>query len=259
MLQARLQIAIDSLMVTILFNPLSALASALVLGRQHSPFGPVAPAHLLIAFSAQLFSALVAFGIFRRFRQVERGELRQVEILLLLSQALFSGVWGAIMFLYWVPGNDVNHVYVVMVMAVVTFGVVFARSIHLPILIIGLTIQCGACLLRLLSDNSATGHALTPMVLVYMTFLFAMSRISHRRIDAMIAARFINEDLAATLTRTRDEAIRKRYEAETASASKTAFLANMSHELRHAAERNSGLFRHYRTPVDGPRSMGPLQ
>ncbi len=179
-----------------------------------------------------MFSSLVAYVIFRRFRQVERGQLRQVEILLLLSQALFSGIWGVIAFLYWVPGNDANHVYVVMVMSVVIFSAVFARSMHMPIVIVALATQCGLYFLRLATDGSASAHALTPMVLVYMTFLFTMSRVSHRRIDAMIAARFVNEDLAATLTRTRDEAVRKRYEAETASASKTAFLANMSHELR---------------------------
>ncbi|MEI9932940.1 MAG: ATP-binding protein [Rhizomicrobium sp.] len=36
----------------------------------------------------------------------------------------------------------------------------------------------------------------------------------------------------ASWKETRDDALRKRFEAETANASKTAFLANMSHELR---------------------------
>jgi two-component system cell cycle sensor histidine kinase PleC len=44
--------------------------------------------------------------------------------------------------------------------------------------------------------------------------------------------RFQVEDLARELEETRDEALRKRFEAEAANASKTAFLANMSHELR---------------------------
>ena len=54
---------------------------------------------------------------------------------MLLSQILFSAVWGAAAFLYWVPGNDVNHVYVVMLMSVVVFSAVFARSVHTPILV----------------------------------------------------------------------------------------------------------------------------
>ena len=38
--------------------------------------------------------------------------------------------------------------------------------------------------------------------------------------------------MARELEETRDDALRKRFEAEAANASKTAFLANMSHELR---------------------------
>jgi two-component system cell cycle sensor histidine kinase PleC len=44
--------------------------------------------------------------------------------------------------------------------------------------------------------------------------------------------RFKVEDMARELEEARDEALKKRFEAEAANASKTAFLANMSHELR---------------------------
>ena len=54
--------------------------------------------------------------------------------------------------------------------------------------------------------------------------------VIHMHEDARL--RFQVEDLARELEETRDEALRKRFEAETANASKTAFLANMSHELR---------------------------
>jgi two-component system cell cycle sensor histidine kinase PleC len=53
-----------------------------------------------------------------------------------------------------------------------------------------------------------------------------------RRLDEDTRLRFQVEDLARELEETRDDALRKRFEAETANASKTAFLANMSHELR---------------------------
>ena len=56
-------------------------------------------------------------------------------------------------------------------------------------------------------------------------------RLMHR-LDEDSRLRFQVEDLARELEETRDDALRKRFEAETANASKTAFLANMSHELR---------------------------
>ncbi len=48
----------------------------------------------------------------------------------------------------------------------------------------------------------------------------------------MLSVRFANEDLTDALRVARDDALRKRFEAEAANASKTIFLANMSHELR---------------------------
>jgi two-component system cell cycle sensor histidine kinase PleC len=62
-------------------------------------------------------------------------------------------------------------------------------------------------------------------------FFTAGRRLTHR-LDEESRLRFEVEDLAQELERARDEALRKRFEAETANASKTSFLANMSHELR---------------------------
>jgi two-component system cell cycle sensor histidine kinase PleC len=73
---------------------------------------------------------------------------------------------------------------------------------------------------------------MAPMMVVYAAYLWLMAQGANRQVGAMIAARFVNEDLAVALRGARDDALHKRYEAETANASKTAFLANMSHELR---------------------------
>ena len=231
-LQARLQIVVDSLTATIIFNPLFALSSAVALSLPHSPFGPVPYERLAIALAGQLSGAAVALYVYRRFRQVTLESVQKVGLLLLLSQIMFSAVWGAVSFLYWVPGNEVNHVYVTMVMALVAFSAVFARSMHIPIMTAALVVQCGLFLLRLAVGEGVVAQMLMPMVPLFVFYLFTMGRMSHRRVGAMIAARFANEDLTAALIHARDEAMRKRYEAETANASKTAFLANMSHELR---------------------------
>ena len=53
-----------------------------------------------------------------------------------------------------------------------------------------------------------------------------------RQTDRAIATGIANQDLTAELRAARDDALRKRFEAEAANASKTTFLANMSHELR---------------------------
>ncbi|HEY0222971.1 MAG TPA: ATP-binding protein, partial [Pseudolabrys sp.] len=70
---------------------------------------------------------------------------------------------------------------------------------------------------------------LTPIVSLQV---WVTGRPLIEQMDEDSRLRFKVEDLARELEEARDDALRKRFEAETANASKTAFLANMSHELR---------------------------
>jgi two-component system cell cycle sensor histidine kinase PleC len=253
-LQARLQIVIDSLLATIVFNPLLTALCIPAFAMTGSPFGKVAASHLWLTEGLQLFSAGIAFFIYRRYRRLETQDLDRVERLLIGSQILFSGVWGIIAFLCWLPGNPVNEVFIVTIMAVVSYSAVFARSMHMGMLGAALVVQGGLTFLRLVTAGEELAHIMAPMIVVYAAYLWMMGRGSNRQIGAMIAARFVNEDLAAALRGARDEALRKRYEAETANASKTAFLANMSHELRTPLNAILGF-----SDIIAHQSMGPDQ
>ena len=230
--QARLQVVIDTLMATIVFNPLFTAICIPALFFAGSPLGPVPFWRLALALGLQLLSATAAIFIYRRYRRIASEDVTTVERLLIASQVMFSAVWGTVVFLFWLPGNPVNQIFVVMVMSLVSYAVVFARSVHLRMLAVSLLVQGGFLILRLITSGEALPHALLPLIVAYMVYLWLMGRGSNRQLGTMITARFANEDLAAALRVARDDALHKRYEAETANASKTAFLANMSHELR---------------------------
>jgi len=70
---------------------------------------------------------------------------------------------------------------------------------------------------------------LTPL---YAIHLYVDGRRFIAQLKEDIRLRFQVEDMAGALARARDDAVHKRYEAETANTAKSAFLANMSHELR---------------------------
>ena len=250
-IRARLQIIVDSLTATAVFNPLFALIGAVVLSIPHSPFGPIPVWRPALAVGLHLIGSMVAVALQRRFRDIPLEDIGRAQRDLLLGQVLFSSLWGALAFLYWVPGNDSNHLYVMTVMSLVAFSVVFARSAHLPVVLTGLAVHCGLFFVRLATDGGTVAYFLMAMMPGYGGYLLAMARASHRRLEAVIKGRFANEDLTAALVRARDEALRKRYEAETANASKTAFLANMSHELRTPLNAILGF-----SDVIAHRSMG---
>jgi len=249
-----LQIVIDTLMATIIFNPLFTAICVPALYFAASPLGPVSPWRLGLAEGLQLLSAAIAVFIYRRYRQVAADQVERVERLLIASQIMFSGVWGTIVFLFWLPGNPVNQIFVIMVMSLVSYAVVFARSVHLQLLAASLLVQGGVLILRMVTSGEPLAHALSPLIVAYMVYLWLMGRSSNRQLGTMIAARFANEDLAVALRIARDDALHKRYEAETANASKTAFLANMSHELRTPLNAILGF-----SEIIAHQSMGPDQ
>jgi two-component system cell cycle sensor histidine kinase PleC len=86
--------------------------------------------------------------------------------------------------------------------------------------------------LRFAFGGSGVEYAIAVVIPMFAGQLLFDGRRIIRRLDEDSRLRFQVEDLARELEETRDDALRKRFEAETANASKTAFLANMSHELR---------------------------
>src|SRR5208337_715261 len=85
---------------------------------------------------------------------------------------------------------------------------------------------------RFLFGESAFDLLISAFVPLLAVQFFVDGKRLTFRLDQDSRLRFEVEDLARELEEARDEALRKRFEAETANASKTAFLANMSHELR---------------------------
>jgi two-component system, cell cycle sensor histidine kinase PleC len=253
-LQAQLQIVIDGLKATIVFNPVFTALFLPAFALSESPFGPVPALHLWTAMGLQIFSAGIAFLIHRRYRHLEAKSVPQVEKVLIAGQVLFSSVWGIILFLFWLPGNPVNQIFLIMIISLVSYAIVFARSVHIRLLLAAIMIQGGSLLLRLAISGDALSRAMIPVILTYVFYLWLMGRGSNRQIGTMIAARFANEDLAAALRQARDDALRKRYEAESANASKTAFLANMSHELRTPLNAILGF-----SEIIAHQSLGPDQ
>jgi two-component system cell cycle sensor histidine kinase PleC len=126
----------------------------------------------------------------------------------------------------------VNHLFLATCAVGVVSALVVARGSNMAMFVsalVPISVITGA--------RFALGHSTLDHVIALTVPAFAMQMwwtgrplVIQMREDARL--RFQVEDLARELEETRDDALKKRFEAETANASKTAFLANMSHELR---------------------------
>jgi two-component system, cell cycle sensor histidine kinase PleC len=143
-----------------------------------------------------------------------------------------SCAWSLLPWLLWQPGDATNHMFIATCVGGILGGLVISRANHMDMLIASLSPLASLSTVRFLFG----GSVLEPCVAVFILFVclqfFMDGRRLTFRLDQDSRLRFEVEDLARELEEARDEALRKRFEAETANASKTAFLANMSHELR---------------------------
>ncbi len=147
-------------------------------------------------------------------------------------QLAISTAWGTMPWLLWDSGNAVNHIFIATSVIGVVSALVLARGSNMTLFI------CALAPISLMTTiRFALGDSGLDYVIAFASPLFGLQMwwtgrplVIQMQEDARL--RFQVEDLARELEETRDDALRKRFEAETANASKTAFLANMSHELR---------------------------
>jgi two-component system cell cycle sensor histidine kinase PleC len=147
-------------------------------------------------------------------------------------QAVISGVWGLAPWLLWVPGSPLNHAFLALVIAWVAGALVVSRANHMDMFLASLAPISAIASVRYLFGDGAFDYFVGFLIPVAASQVYLYGGRLTRRLDEDTRLRFQVEDLARELEETRDDALRKRFEAETANASKTAFLANMSHELR---------------------------
>jgi two-component system cell cycle sensor histidine kinase PleC len=150
----------------------------------------------------------------------------------MLMQAAISTAWGVVPWLLWNPGDALNHLFLAGMMAGVIATQAIMRINHIDMFVASLLPVAGLTVLRFAFGETLLDYTIAATLVLYtVQFNLDGRRLTHRVAEDS-RLRFQVEDLARELEETRDEALRKRFEAETANASKTAFLANMSHELR---------------------------
>jgi len=147
-------------------------------------------------------------------------------------QVLLGLGWGLLPWMLWDPSSDANHIFLWACMVCAMASFIVNRANHWEMLVASLAPLVLLSSLRFATSGAILGGALGLLLPGCAALLFFDGRRVARQLDHDSRLRFEVEDLAHELGEARDEALRKRFEAETANASKTAFLANMSHELR---------------------------
>jgi two-component system cell cycle sensor histidine kinase PleC len=235
-LKAQLDLAARSVRTTRMTSPAWALALAVLCSDRFGMLGH-RPLTVTLFMPLTVLAAITAAAVMMSAYQNEMarnpgGELGSWHRRHCLMQLAVSAAWGTMPWLLWESGNVVNHLFLACCAIAVVSALVLGRGSDIAMFV------CALAPISLMTTvRFAAGDSVPDYIIAFASPLFGLQMwwtgqafVTQMLEDARL--RFKVEDLARELEETRDEALKKRFEAETANASKTAFLANMSHELR---------------------------
>ncbi len=236
-LKAQLDLIADVVYAARFTAPPWAIAIAAITSNLLGIFGNRPPSVIaILAVPVTVVSWLGAHQVklYRRQTagQVSSEQLQAWFLRFTVVQFFLGSAFALMPWLLWVPGDTVNHLWLVSCVMGSLGGFVITRVNHVDMLIASVLPLTIFGTLRFALGSSAVDFAVAAILPLCALHLFIEGRRLSQRMAEDSRLRFEVEDLARELEEARDEALRKRFEAETANSSKSAFLANMSHELR---------------------------
>ncbi len=231
-LRAQLTLAAQSAQATRLTTPIWAFLVAVLCSC--GAFGHVPWARSLLvplAVSVAIGAGALMATAYERYAETE-GDAKSWFHCFVVIQCFTSLAWGLMPWLCWEPGNALNHLFLAASSMSVLAGLVVARGSNMTMYVGNMVPLVAMGSLRFLLGDFTADIAIGILAPIVATQLWYTGRPLVLRMSEDSRLRFKVEDLARELEEARDEALKKRFEAEAANASKTAFLANMSHELR---------------------------
>jgi two-component system cell cycle sensor histidine kinase PleC len=236
-LKAQLDLVAESMSITRLSAVFWAIALLTLTTSTLGVFGNVPIARGIWLFVAVALSSVAATVVVASFRRDSTSRPDYDDIFrwqhrLICVQGSIGTIWGFAPWLLWQSGSAINHLFLAGATVVILANLVVSRANHSAVILAGLVPTVTIAAARFAFGEGVLDYSISAILVLIAVQLYRDGRRMTLRMDQDSRLRFQVEDLARELEETRDEALRKRFEAETANASKTAFLANMSHELR---------------------------
>jgi two-component system cell cycle sensor histidine kinase PleC len=149
-----------------------------------------------------------------------------------VTTAVFTIAWASMSVFLWTPGNEINHMVVVLILACSIAAWTSIGAVHPATAVAAFGIYAVFLVGRLAMADSALDHTLATLSAIYiglmMGQLVAVGTTSRR----MFLLEHERAGLVEGLQGAKVESDRERARAMTAGRAKSQFLSNMNHELR---------------------------
>lgn len=165
---------------------------------------------------------------------------------------IFVTLWGSMAFWLWAPGDDLNHMYLTLILACSVAATCVLNGSNLvavtPQVLIYWVFMIGPAVVEGGAINFSTVFLSTAFCILMAGAAFGIRMTTYN----MLMLREEKSDLVDRLAAERDDAEQAKIRAESASRAKSEFLANMSHELRTPLNAILGFSEVMQTEVFGP-------
>ena len=190
----------------------------------------------LVAWCATITAGCLLFETL--YRRIERttgddakGVGRRAKAFTLMG-VILAAIWASMGVVMWAPGQIVNHMLLILILASSLSGWSAIGSVHLASGRLPLVCYATVMISSPLFANDTLDHALAGLCMAFALVISMQASTSYETARRMLSLQFQRSGLIGHLRRTKGESDEARRRAESASLAKSQFLANMSHELR---------------------------
>jgi len=193
------------------------------------------PFHLLALWFGTFVLSLVPLAlVLNRFfaREQETADTGRWITLATASYALTTLAWSTQSVLLWAPGDDFNHLLMVLFLAGYLSGQCPFTAPSKALTAALFAIDGTAFVLVPLRAGTFIYGAISFIAFFYTLYTLYLARQMHASANNALGLKFDRSELIVALSTAKQESDRARYSAESANRTKSQFLARMSHELR---------------------------
>ncbi|HWA89679.1 MAG TPA: ATP-binding protein [Rhizomicrobium sp.] len=149
-----------------------------------------------------------------------------------LAYVLFALSWASMGIFLWSPGDDLNHLLIILLLACTVAGNGALVGASRPLAVVVFAVYGTAQVAVPLREGGLIYNGIAALSLLFVLYLVYMSVQIYRTARDMLMLRHDKSELIVALAHAKTESDLALERAEAASRAKSQFLANMSHELR---------------------------
>ena len=149
-----------------------------------------------------------------------------------LTNLLYAAGWSAMIPLFWITGDQVNHMFITLLLAASVAASSTMNGVTVPAIAGALAPYFVLMIVWPALEGDMISLAISALSAVYAVLMTSRTLAAYQTTRNMLVLREERSELVDALVAAKADSDRAREKAEQASRAKSEFLANMSHELR---------------------------